>query len=361
MYPYRLFQYLTSQGYRIQVVTFKYEKNLPSKEARDGIAIKRVHYWFRLSKGFFSPFFVCSLFKYIRKTDVVIINQPSIEGVGALILARIFNKKAISLYHCQLQSNTTFFNTIITYLVNSIVFIELLLSDVIVGTNADYLKKIAVNILHKKTTMIMPPIIHYPVVADIYADYVRQKKENIWIGFCGRISREKGLEYLIEAYETIRTKIPSVLFVFAGPSGDEVAGEKQYYEKIKRLLKDKKIPHIFLGTLDNKAMGAFYQALDCLALPSTNSTEAFGMVQAEAMLLGTPVVASYLPGVRVPIRLTGMGIIVPPKNAHMLAQALVRVIKYRYRYTNSLLIDKAKKIFDLSYCCKQWKDILRKY
>lgn len=358
VYPYRLFQYLTSQGYRIQVVTFKHKKNLPSKEVIDGIAIKRVNYWFRFSKGFFAPFFVCSLFKYIRKTDVIIINQPSVEGLGAILLAKIFNKKAISLYYCKLQSNGGIFQKCIYWFVNNIIYFELLFSDCTVATNADYIKK-SLSLLKHRIKIIMPPIECYPFAQNIYNGFIYKKKDTVWIGFCGRISREKGLEYLIEAYETIRTKIPSALFVFAGPSGDEVAGENKYYQKIKKILAFKKIPHIFLGTLDNKAMGAFYKALDCLALPSINSTEAFGMVQAEAMILGTPVVASDIPGVRVPIRLTGMGIIVPPKNPHMLAHAIVRVIEYHSQYANSQLTNKAKKIFAPSQLFEKWESLLQ--
>ena len=50
-------------------------------------------------------------------------------------------------------------------------------------------------------------------------------------------------------------------------------------------------------------MSSFYKSIDLLVLPSINQTEAFGMVQAEA-IAGTPVIAGNLPGVRIPIKLT---------------------------------------------------------
>jgi glycosyltransferase involved in cell wall biosynthesis len=70
-----------------------------------------------------------------------------------------------------------------------------------------------------------------------------------------------------------------------------------------------------------------------LALPSINATESFGLVQVEAMLSGVPVVASDLPGVRQPIRLTGMGEIARIGDAADLARKLLEVLaspgKYR--------------------------------
>jgi glycosyltransferase involved in cell wall biosynthesis len=67
-------------------------------------------------------------------------------------------------------------------------------------------------------------------------------------------------------------------------------------------------------------------------LPSLNRTESFGLVQVESMLCGTPVVASALPGVRVPTQATGMGLTTPPGDADALADALIRVLGEPGRY-----------------------------
>jgi glycosyltransferase involved in cell wall biosynthesis len=83
----------------------------------------------------------------------------------------------------------------------------------------------------------------------------------------------------------------------------------------------------FLGVLNPQQMADFYTACDVLVLPSINSTESFGLVQVEAMLCGTPVVASNLPGVRQPVRMTGMGEIAPIRDAEGLAEAILKVLK----------------------------------
>ena len=50
------------------------------------------------------------------------------------------------------------------------------------------------------------------------------------------------------------------------------------------------------------------------------------------MLCGTPVVASALPGVRQPVRITGMGELAPPGDPDGLAAAITRVLTQRERY-----------------------------
>jgi glycosyltransferase involved in cell wall biosynthesis len=72
-------------------------------------------------------------------------------------------------------------------------------------------------------------------------------------------------------------------------------------------------------------MAAFYSNLDVIVVPSLNSTETFGLVQVEAMLCGTPSIASDLPGVRQPVLQTGMGEVVPVGDCAALAEAIVRV------------------------------------
>lgn len=70
----------------------------------------------------------------------------------------------------------------------------------------------------------------------------------------------------------------------------------------------------------------FFAACDLLVFSSLNATESFGIVQIEALSQGTPVVASDLPGVRQPVLQTGIGRIVPVRNAAALAQGIISVL-----------------------------------
>ena len=79
-------------------------------------------------------------------------------------------------------------------------------------------------------------------------------------------------------------------------------------------------------------MAAYYPNLDVLVLPSLNSTEAFGLVQIEAMLNGVPSVASNLPGVRQSVKIHGMGQIAPIGDSRGLAEAVLEVLDHREKY-----------------------------
>ena len=70
----------------------------------------------------------------------------------------------------------------------------------------------------------------------------------------------------------------------------------------------------------------FFAACDLLVYSSLNATESFGIVQIEAMSQGIPVVASDLPGVRQPVLQTGLGRIVPVRNAAALAEGIISVL-----------------------------------
>ena len=125
--------------------------------------------------------------------------------------------------------------------------------------------------------------------------------------------------------------MPDARIVFTGAYKDTV-GEEEYLASLAPLLQRYADRLTFMDLLSDTEMASFFSLCDVLAVTSLNSTEAFGMVQVEAMLEGTPVVASDLPGVREAVRRTGMGEIVPPRDSAALAAAVVRVLQRRQAY-----------------------------
>jgi glycosyltransferase involved in cell wall biosynthesis len=111
-----------------------------------------------------------------------------------------------------------------------------------------------------------------------------------------------------------------------------VLGEEEYANKLKPMIEALGGHWTFLGILPAAELSAFYKLCDVTVLPSTNSTESFGIVQVESMASGTPVVASNLPGVREPVKITGMGRLVDPANAHALAEGINEVLARPERF-----------------------------
>src|SRR4029450_4953862 len=76
-----------------------------------------------------------------------------------------------------------------------------------------------------------------------------------------------------------------------------------------------------------EALAIFYGMCDVVALPSR--TDSFAAVQVEAMLSGTPVVATDIPGARSVVATTGMGLPVRPRDSSALAAGIVRAMQDR--------------------------------
>ena len=121
---------------------------------------------------------------------------------------------------------------------------------------------------------------------------------------------------------------PQARVLFAGQY-ESVLGEADYARRLAPLIAGLGEHWKFLGVLDPQQMALFFHACDVTVLPSLNSTESFGLVQIESMLCGTPVVASDLPGVRQPVLSTGMGRVIPRRDAAALAQAVIDVLDHR--------------------------------
>ncbi len=113
----------------------------------------------------------------------------------------------------------------------------------------------------------------------------------------------------------------------------------------------------FLGTLNPAQMADFFRVCDVVTVASINNTESFGLVQVEAFMCGTPVVATDLPGVRQPVRMTGMGEIVPVADAPALAAGIIKVLKERERYIRDH--DAILRQFDLERTVDAYEQLFR--
>ena len=329
-----LSELLAANGYEITVLTTQHSKQLLKHEKLKGVNVQRIPYLIKISKGFLMPRFIFDAYKAVKANDQIIINLPQFEGFIVAILGKILKKKVHSIYVCDVTIQGGIIAKIIERTLRFVNMISLRLSDSIITLTEDFAASQAMPIHDAEKVHVIAPVIIEPRIREssqkkLFKKY--DKGEALVIGFLGRISSEKGIEYLLQTIPILQKKLQKdFIIVLAGP--EKVIGERTYQKKITKALEENKAYVRRIGEISDEDLGAFYSLLDVLVLPSINSTEVFGMVQVEAMLCGTPVVASDLPGVRTVVQQTGMGEISKLRDGKDLANKIVEVLKYRKSY-----------------------------
>jgi lipopolysaccharide/colanic/teichoic acid biosynthesis glycosyltransferase/glycosyltransferase involved in cell wall biosynthesis len=138
------------------------------------------------------------------------------------------------------------------------------------------------------------------------------------IGFVGRFTRDKGIAELVQAYQTVRARLPEARLMLLGrfESGDPVP------EAARRFLEtDLGVTHV--GYVPDPA--AHYQAMDVLALPTYR--EGYPTVVLEASAAGKPIVATRATGAVDAVEDGVTGLLVPVGDAAALSDALLRLLE----------------------------------
>ncbi|HEX7587136.1 MAG TPA: glycosyltransferase family 4 protein [Anaerolineae bacterium] len=334
IYVERLARALVERGHRVTVLTSHYEKHLPAREVLDGVTVLRHPVLFRLSKGSIMPGFLSRAWMLMRQNDIVSVQLPQAEGGLLAFIGRSLTRKPVVLtYHSDLQLPPGLINRVI----DRLVFLSNATAAVFANRIAAYTDDFArhspyLSRFSGKIVVIPPPILIDPPDPQAVAALKQRYHTNghAVVGFAARFAEEKGISYLLGSIPLVREKIPQVKYLLAGQYKN-VVGEN-VWERLQPQVQQYRDYLEFLGQVPVQEMGNFFGACDVLTVPSINSTETFGLVQVEAMLSGCPVVATNLPGVREPIRMTGMGQVVPIKDTRALADAIVHVLQNRAQY-----------------------------
>ena len=144
----------------------------------------------------------------------------------------------------------------------------------------------------------------------------------------GRLVPYKGYAYLIEAM----TRLPERFHLLLGGKGPL---KDTLEDQIRRNGLQDRVT--MLGYVPDDDLPALYGAADMFVLPSIMKTEAFGIVQIEAMSCGKPLVATRIPGSGVSwVNEEGVsGYNAEPEDPESLAGAILKVDKDRVRLSDS--------------------------
>ena len=141
----------------------------------------------------------------------------------------------------------------------------------------------------------------------------------------GRLVTYKGYKFLIDAAEFL----PDDYIVLIGGSG---ALKNELQEQIESKKLNSKV--VLLGRVSDEDLPSYYGACDLYCLSSIYKTEAFAIVQIEAMSCGKPIIATKIPHSGVSwVNADGIsGFNVEPCNSKQLSDAIKKVMSNKELY-----------------------------
>ena len=337
IYAERLAKGLVARGHEVTVMTSHTHvpRSHPVDTMEDGVRVVRVPVLFRISKGVIMPTFGLWATRLVLEHDVVCLHLPQFDAAGVAARGRLFGKPTTLTYHCDLKLPPGLFNRVVNQVVHVMNRTAGRLADRVVAYTEDFAQHSPFLQRFSEKIEVIPPPVELPEIGE-GAVAAFEKMHNLdedgpVIGMAARLASEKGVEVLLRALPRVLEEYPKARVLFAGQYLD-VMGEEAYAERLAPLFRKYEERWTFLGVLRPLQMAAFYPNLDVVVVPSLNSTESFGLVQVEAMLCGTPSIASNLPGVRQPVKQSGMGEVVPIGDSDALAEAIIDVVRQKERY-----------------------------
>lgn len=269
--------------------------------------------------GSFGTYFSCPLsLSFIRlfkkkaeNADIVHINVPFPLADIALLLSGYKGKVAVSWHSDIVRQKRlmTFYKPFMMYLLKR--------ADVIFTAtqghidNSDYLPAF------REKCRILP----YGVTPEEYLEIERvpflteklTDKSSVKVFFTGRLVYYKGVDVLLKAFREVQG-----CELFIAGTGELEKTLKSYAER--HGLSNK--VH-FLGFLPDNELKQAYADCDIFVLPSVAKSEAFGIVQLEAMIYSKPVINTNLPSGVPYVSIHGeTGLTVPPSDVKALAKAV---------------------------------------
>lgn len=352
---------LARRGHRVTVLTARYRKDLPrDEEIHNGVRVIRLWAPIHISRGMIMPAFPWAAYLLMRQADIVSIHTPMLETALVALLAKLAGVNVVATHHGDLILPNKPVNRLIQgtmfllyrYMANNAA--QLIGYSQDYAENSYYLKPY----LHK-TTVNYPPIFMPQPRPERVAELRRQWQANGGpvIGYAGRFVEEKRPDLAIRALDVVNVAYPgkNARLVFAGEYNIPYESTWAKHQDLVVRYRDQLI---FLGLLtDPQDMADFYAACDVVVLPS--DTECFALAQVEAMLCGTPMVMTDIPGGRVPVRATGMGKLARQGDHQSIGQAIVEVLQNRRAYVKPR--EEIERIFSFKETVDRYEAVFRRY
>lgn len=276
--------------------------------------------------------FLFSLFGKLKEFDIIHFYYPFFGTDLIIILFKLFNHSQKLIIHYQMDPIGQGFQRFMFKLHIKLFLLPLLkISDKIFVLSWDnakysYLK----SYLDKNKNKFIE------VANGIDTDIFFPKEKNVQLAnkhnisendklvvFAGGLDDQhffKGVEVLLKSFVMVVKKNASAKLMIIGDGN-----KRSYYENLSHGL-GLKNDVIFTGWIDNENLSDYYNLGEVFVLPSTERTESFGIVIAEAQACGLPAIVSNWPGSRMTIEEGKTGFLVEPKNEPDLSEKIIKLI-----------------------------------
>ena len=330
-YARRLAEGLAKRGHSVTVLASRHDPALPRDEMHQGVRVVRLPVLFRLSRGVVMPGFPAALWRLMRGADVVQIHTPLLEAPLVTLFGRLLRRPVVFTHHGDLVMPAGTFNRIVEWIVTALMTSALKMATRITVHSGDYARnsRFLSPFLYKLDAIYPPSDLPVPERGAV-ATWRRELglENRPIVGFAGRWVEEKGFDYLLQAVPRVREARPTAHFVYAGEPNIQY---EDFFRACVPYLEPVRGDVTMLGLITDPArLANFYGLCDVFVVSSR--TDCFPSTQVEAVLSGTPLVTTDIPGAREVVQVTRMGILVPARDPAGLAKGILEVLANRERY-----------------------------
>jgi rhamnosyl/mannosyltransferase len=316
---YDLNEELYNTGHSIQsdILSFNNTNKTETDSTRPYL-IQRSAEMFKFKKVPISINYLGWLRKHQNNYDIIHLHFPNPWADLTLILSG-FKGKVVVHWHSDIVKSK-----LLKSIYDPLMRWMLKRSDLIIATSPNYAAESDTLPDYKEKLKVVPlglnPDRIKTINSDTLAKLQKQYKGKKVVFSLGRQIPYKGFDYLIKAAQ----HLPDDYKVLIG-------GRGELYEEHKELIESHQLSDKveMIGFIKSEDLSSYYNLCDVYVMSSVFKSEAFGVVQLEAMYFKKPIVSTKIPcsGVSWVNQHEETGLIVPPKDEKALATAIKSIIE----------------------------------
>ncbi|MCO6359494.1 glycosyltransferase [Roseivirga pacifica] len=301
---------------QVDVLCFNKEK-VNSTDKDENVTIFRSRTYGELVSQPISFAYISKLRQIVKNYDVIHLHFPNPLADFALLMSGFKGKLVVHWHSDVVKSRLIMlvYMPLMTWLIRR--------ADEVIATSQNYLDGSQVLQKIKDKVSVIPLGLNTSRIKNVnerVLSGLKKRYEGRKVVFSiGRQIPYKGFQYLIRAAR----ELPDDYVILIGGKGP-LLGEHR--RMVRELGLEKKVK--MLGFVSDQELTAYYNLCDVYVMCSVDKSEAFGVVQLEAMYFAKPIVSTDIPGSGVPWvnHHEQTGFVIAPRDESALAEGIVKTV-----------------------------------